>query len=68
MPSGVAARERGVLSSVATPTVVEASVWGVMVVGCFEERRLPADTEARLASFTELVATAVANAEIMPLV
>ncbi len=62
-PFAVVARERGVRSSVATPIVVEDSVWGVMVVGCFGEQRLPADTEARLASFTELVAPAVANAE-----
>ncbi len=57
------AREHGVRSSVAAPVVVEASLWGVMVVAASEERSLPADTEARLASFTELVATAIANAE-----
>jgi signal transduction histidine kinase len=51
-----------VRSSVGAPIVVEASVWGVMVVGCSEQQPLPADTEARLADFTELVATAVANA------
>ncbi len=55
--------EYGVWSSVAAPIVVEARLWGVMVVGCSEEQPLPADTEARLADFTELVATAVANAE-----
>jgi len=62
-PFGVAVRERGMRSAVATPIIVEASLWGVIVVGCTEEQPLPADTEARLASFTELVATAVANAE-----
>ena len=64
-PFAVVARERGtrLRSPVATPIVVEASLWGVVVVGCSEEQSLPADTEARLASFTELVATAVANAE-----
>ena len=31
--------------------------------GVTREVRLPADTEARLAGFTELVATALANAE-----
>jgi GAF domain-containing protein len=62
-PFAVGAREHGVRSSVATPIVVEGAMWGVMVVGCFEEQTLPADTEARLASFTELVGTAVANAE-----
>jgi GAF domain-containing protein len=59
----VGAREHGVRSSVAAPIVVEASLWGVMVVAWSEERSLPADTEARLADFTELLAMAVANAE-----
>src|ERR1700750_1059533 len=34
-----------------------------MVVVSSREPPLPADTEARVASFTELVATAIANAE-----
>ena len=34
-----------------------------MTVGSTLEQPLPADTEARLASFTELLATAIANAE-----
>jgi signal transduction histidine kinase len=34
-----------------------------MVAGSTLEQPLPADTEARLASFTELLATAIANAE-----
>jgi signal transduction histidine kinase len=62
-PPAVAARERGVRSSVGTPIIVEDSLWGVMVVGSSREPPLPVDTEARLASFTELVATAIANAE-----
>jgi GAF domain-containing protein len=62
-PPAVAARERGVRSSVGTPIIVDDSLWGVMVVGSSREPPLPADTEARLASFTELVATAIANAE-----
>ena len=59
----VAARERGVRSSVGTPIIVEGSLWGVMIVGASGEPSLPLDTEARVASFTELVATAVTNAE-----
>jgi GAF domain-containing protein len=62
-PSAVAARERGARSSVGTPIIVEGSLWGVMVVGSSREQPLPADTEARLAAFTELVATAIGNAE-----
>jgi signal transduction histidine kinase len=42
--------------------VVEGQVWGAIAVGSRRER-LPEDTEQRLADFTELVATAIANAE-----
>ena len=38
-------------------------MWGQMVTSSRQEQPLPPDTEARLASFTELVATAIANAE-----
>jgi hypothetical protein len=38
-------------------------MWGVIAAASALEETLPADTEARLASFTELVAMAVENAE-----
>jgi signal transduction histidine kinase len=60
---GASARERGVKSAVATPIVVEGHLWGVMNAGSTVATPLPPDAEARLASFTELVATAIANAE-----
>jgi signal transduction histidine kinase len=60
---GVAARAAGFRSAVATPIIVEGSLWGVVVAGSSLEQPLPADTEPRLASFTELLATAIANAE-----
>jgi GAF domain-containing protein len=41
---------------------VEGRLWGVMVVGSRVES-LPAGIEARLAGFTELAATAIANAQ-----
>jgi PAS domain S-box-containing protein len=63
-PLGVAARDWGVRSAVGTPIIVEGRVWGVMAAGSTPEQKLPAETEARLASFTELLATAIANAEI----
>jgi signal transduction histidine kinase len=59
---GAAAYQGGVRSSVGTPIIVEGGLWGLMVVSTTTEHPLPPDTEARLASFTELVATAVANA------
>jgi signal transduction histidine kinase len=62
-PLGVAAREMGIGSGVGTPIVVEGRLWGAMTIYSTPHRPLPTDTEARLASFTELVATAIANAE-----
>jgi signal transduction histidine kinase len=59
---GVAVREWGPASLVGAPIVVEGRRWGVMIMAS-TEHRLPADSEAQLASFTELVATAIANAE-----
>jgi len=56
-------REMGIGSLVATPVVVEGRVWGEMGAGSTGEEPLPPDAEARLASFTELVATAIANAD-----
>jgi signal transduction histidine kinase/uncharacterized protein YoaH (UPF0181 family) len=60
---GVTAREAGYRSAVGTPIVVEDRIWGVMTVASSGEQPVPEDSEARLASFTELVATAIANAD-----
>jgi signal transduction histidine kinase len=60
---GRAARDKGVRSAVATPVLVDGDLWGVMVAGSNLEQPLPADTEARLASFTDLLAMAIASAE-----
>jgi signal transduction histidine kinase len=62
-PIDVAVREGGIRSSVGTPIVVEGRLWGVMAAGSRGDDPMPADTEARLTQFTELLATAVANAE-----
>jgi signal transduction histidine kinase len=62
-PIGVTIREADIRSAVGTPITVEDHLWGVMAIASTVELRLPADTEARLAQFTELLATAVANAE-----
>jgi signal transduction histidine kinase len=60
---GLAVREGGVRSAVGTPIIVDGRLWGMMAAGSSGTEPLPADTEARLASFTELLATAIANAE-----
>jgi signal transduction histidine kinase len=56
-------RETGIRSAIGSPIIVEGRLWGVMGAGSSLEQPLPADTEARLASFTELLAAAIANAE-----
>jgi signal transduction histidine kinase len=61
-PIGVSARETGVKSAVGSPIVVEGRLWG-LVTAASTEGLMPPDTEARLASFTKLVATAIANVE-----
>ncbi len=61
--SQVAAHDWGFRSSVGVPVSVEGRLWGVMIVASTHKELLPADTETRLAGFTELVATAIANAE-----
>ena len=60
---GVAARESGFRSAVGTPILVDSRLWGVVIAGSKMEEPLPRDTEERLTSFTELLATAIANAE-----
>ena len=62
-PIGVATREGGVRSAVGTPITVEGRLWGVMVASSLREQTLAANAESRLASFTELLATTIANAE-----
>jgi PAS domain S-box-containing protein len=51
----------GIACTVASPIVVEGNLWGAIAVGGSEE--LPRDTEERLENFTDLVATAIANAQ-----
>ena len=55
------ARKAGVRSAAGVPISVEGRLWGV--IGIASGHELPPGTEARLAGFTELVATAIANAE-----
>jgi signal transduction histidine kinase len=55
-------RELGVRSRVGAPIVVDERLWGMAVVATTEPDPLPSDTEARIAEFAELVATAIAAA------
>jgi signal transduction histidine kinase len=60
---GVVVREAALRSAVGTPIIVEGRLWGLIAAGSSLEQPLPPDTETRLASFTELVATAVASTD-----
>ncbi|MDT4911877.1 MAG: hypothetical protein QOC66_1005, partial [Pseudonocardiales bacterium] len=55
-------RRGGVRSSVATPIIVEGHLWGVIVAST-RGWLLPAESQQRMLNFTELAATAIANAE-----
>ena len=55
-------RGSGLRSGVGAPIVVEGRLWGVMTCG-WKTGPPPHDAEARVAQFTDLVGTAIANAE-----
>jgi signal transduction histidine kinase len=61
-PVAATARRVGVVSTVVSPIVVEGCLWGAMSLSS-PEQLLPSGSEERLEKFTELVATAIANAE-----
>ena len=56
-------RRLGLRGGVGAPIVVESRLWGVGVVGSGPTEPLPPGAEQRVSEFTELVATAIANAE-----
>ncbi len=47
---------------IAAPVVIDGYVWGALIAGSDKHAPLPTGTESRLASFAELIATAVSNA------
>jgi signal transduction histidine kinase len=55
-------RERGVRTEVGAPVIVDGEVWGALIAG-LDEGSFAAGAEHRIASFAELIATAVSNAE-----
>jgi GAF domain-containing protein len=57
------ARELHLRTTVGAPILVEGRLWGALMAATRGEDPLPEDVEARIAAFTELVATAIANAE-----
>ena len=53
----------GLHAAVGAPIVVEGRLWGVVIAIWAGEELQPADTESRIAKFTELLETAIANAD-----
>jgi PAS domain S-box-containing protein len=62
-PIAVVARARHVRSSLGAPIVVEGHLWGVIISSWSDLQSPPPDAELRLRQFTELAASAVANAD-----
>ncbi|WP_343870947.1 DUF4118 domain-containing protein [Dactylosporangium roseum] len=62
-PIAATLRELGIHSGFGVPVVVAGRLWGAAVISTTRSAPIPAEVEARLADFTELVATAVANAD-----
>ena len=61
-PVSAAQSAARIRSVVGAPIRVDDRLWGVMIAAARNER-LPRNVEARLAAFTELVGTAISNAE-----
>jgi PAS domain S-box-containing protein len=57
---GQVTQRTGIRSTVAVPIMVGGSLWGSMGAGA-EREQFPADTEERMAGFTDLIGTAISN-------
>ena len=56
-------RDLGLRTAVGAPIIVDGHLWGAAIIGSTKLAALPSDTEARVCDFTDLVATAIANAQ-----
>jgi signal transduction histidine kinase len=56
-------RKTGIRGGAGAPIVVDGKIWGCMAAGPAKGEPVPPGLEDRLADFTELVATAIANAQ-----
>ncbi|MGA8115352.1 MAG: DUF4118 domain-containing protein [Actinocatenispora sp.] len=57
------AREVGIRSSVGCPIVVAGRLWGLIAASTRSAEPFPPNAEAQITAFTEIIATAIANAE-----
>ena len=64
-PGSIATRFRdlGLCTAVGAPITVDGQLWGTAIIGSRKPEPLPDDTETRVGDFTDLVATAIANAQ-----
>jgi signal transduction histidine kinase/CHASE3 domain sensor protein len=64
-PNSIAAcfRNIGARGGIGSPINVEGRLWGVAIAASAAPEPLPANSEERLVGFTELAATAIANAQ-----
>ncbi|MER7008829.1 DUF4118 domain-containing protein [Dactylosporangium sp. NPDC000555] len=62
-PGSTRRRELGIHSAVAVPILVGGRLWGTIIVTSARPEPLPQDAEARITDFTDLAATAIANAD-----
>jgi PAS domain S-box-containing protein len=60
-PTTARLRAAGIQSGVGVPIVVDGEVWGATIALATAEASLPSGIEARLKSFTDLVAIAISN-------
>ncbi|GAA2584724.1 hypothetical protein GCM10010399_13430 [Dactylosporangium fulvum] len=63
VPGNACRRTLGIQAAVAVPIVVENRLWGTLAVTSAQAEPLPQDAEARITDFTDLAATAIANAD-----
>ena len=63
-PPASIARQLGYRSSAGSPIVVDGRLWGLVLVSSARPHAMTADTEQGLGDFTELVATAISNAQM----
>jgi signal transduction histidine kinase len=56
-------RERGIRAAVGAPIHVAGRLWGVVASGTTRDEPMPGNAEARLAEYTDLIGTAIANTQ-----
>jgi signal transduction histidine kinase/CheY-like chemotaxis protein len=63
-PTAAAHRDQGFGTAVAAPIMVDGAIWGLLAAYGEAAEVLPSDSEQNLADFTQLIATAIANAQV----